>query len=62
VAKSSFKKFMATIANASLLPDLELQREQELAKRVRFRSECFRKERCEPLTQRPAATSWISSH
>ena len=32
MAKSSFKKFMATIANASLWPDLELQREQELAK------------------------------
>jgi hypothetical protein len=31
VAKSSFKKFVATIANASLLSDLELQREQELA-------------------------------
>jgi serine phosphatase RsbU (regulator of sigma subunit) len=31
VAKSSFKKFMVTIANASLLCDLELQREQELA-------------------------------
>jgi hypothetical protein len=29
--KSSFKKFMVTIANASLLSDLELQREQELA-------------------------------
>jgi hypothetical protein len=32
VTKSSFKKFMATIANAPLLSDLELQREQELAK------------------------------
>jgi len=32
VAKSPFKKFMATIAHASLLPDLKLQREQELAK------------------------------
>jgi serine phosphatase RsbU (regulator of sigma subunit) len=32
VTKSSFKKFMATIANASLLSDLESQREQELAK------------------------------
>src|SRR5258708_17957786 len=31
VAKSSFKKFVVTIANASLLSDLELQREQELA-------------------------------
>jgi hypothetical protein len=31
VEKSSFKKFMVTIANASLLSDLELQREQELA-------------------------------
>jgi hypothetical protein len=32
VTKSSFKKFMATIANASLLSDFELQRERELAK------------------------------
>jgi serine phosphatase RsbU (regulator of sigma subunit) len=32
VTKSSFKKFMATIAYASLLSDFELQREQELAK------------------------------
>jgi hypothetical protein len=32
VTKSSFKEFMATIANASLLSDFELQREQELAK------------------------------
>jgi hypothetical protein len=31
VTKSSFKKFMATIANAWLLSDLELQREQALA-------------------------------
>ncbi len=31
VEKSSFKKFMVTIANASLLSGLELQREQELA-------------------------------
>jgi serine phosphatase RsbU (regulator of sigma subunit) len=31
VAKSSFTKFVVTIANASLLSDLELQREQELA-------------------------------
>ena len=31
VGKSSFKKFMVTIANASLMSDLELQREQELA-------------------------------
>jgi hypothetical protein len=30
-AKFSFKKFMVTIANASLLCDLELRREQELA-------------------------------
>jgi hypothetical protein len=39
---------------------------------VRFRSECFRKQRCEPLTERSAihsilsikwaATSWIFSH
>ena len=31
MAKSSFKKFMVTIVNASLWPDLELPREQELA-------------------------------
>jgi hypothetical protein len=30
-AKSSFKKFMVTITNASLWSDLEVQREQELA-------------------------------
>jgi hypothetical protein len=31
VASPPFKKLMVTIANASLLSDLELQREQELA-------------------------------
>jgi hypothetical protein len=48
---------MATIANASLLSDLELQRQQELAKARAIQIGMLPQGACEPLTQRSAIHS-----